>query len=487
MYLSGSNSTATTTLTFSASANAPGGASSLIVTGSVPGYPSRTAGFTLSTQVTTVTSTPTAVLNSGQSVQVPITLSANAPPITTCGVLLSGGTLDTNGSITGVTCSGSGSGSLNVTVTASAQTQHGTYVIALNGGAVQFHVAIADNVPGSPSGEYTVTAGQTATFTIDSPGPDDLYTEGTAVPLLNGGYVRWAYVYNVLPNSLTVTLSPPASVQAGGYTLDVNLCGCFFNTSERGGGNGDICEVVAPIEVEAAPAAVTVMTPSLGPVGASVGVSILGSGFGPNPTVTAPGITVTVVKSTSTEIDTTFAIPVGTKGGNVGVTVGGATGTLNFYVQIPTSLVRQTYPGTPPAGAPNGYGPLETPDGTAANGNVINAAGMVLLMNQCGVYRNLAYVLVDQADPPNVIQGLTLSLTEAFSQFSGTPPAPATQTTSYTLQNCPGGIGSNMCTADIIDIQYLGLSQTCLALNENQAFVQGFSVGIGPNQPANHL
>ena len=71
---------------------------------------------------------------------------------------------------------------------------------------MQFHVAIADNVPGSPSGEYTVTAGQTATFTIDSPGPDDLYAEGTAVPLLNGGYVRWAYVDSVLPNSLTVTL-----------------------------------------------------------------------------------------------------------------------------------------------------------------------------------------------------------------------------------------------------------------------------------------
>ena len=253
VYLSGSNSTATTTLTFSASANAPGGAFPITVTGSASGYNQQAAQFTLSTQVTTVTSTPTAVLNSGQSVQVPITLSANAPPITTCGVLLSGGTLDTNGSITGVTCSGSGSGSLNVTVTASAQAQHGTYVIALNGGAVQFHVAIADNVPGSPSGEYTVTAGQTATFTIDSPGPDDLYTEGTAVPLLNGGYVRWAYVDSVLPNSLTVTLSPPASVQAGGYTLDVNLCGCFFNTSERGGGNGDICEVVAPLEVEEPP------------------------------------------------------------------------------------------------------------------------------------------------------------------------------------------------------------------------------------------
>ncbi len=258
MYLSGSNSTATTTLTFSASANAPGGAFPITVTGSASGYNQQAAQFTLSTQVTTVTSTPTAVLNSGQSVQVPITLSANAPPITSCGILLSNGALDTNGSITGVTCSGSGSGSLNVTVTASAQAQHGTYVIALNGGAVQFHVAIADNVPGSPSGEYTVTAGQTATFTIDSPGPDDLYTEGTAVPLLNGGYVRWAYVDSVLPNSLTVTLSPPASVQPGGYTLDVNLCGCFFNTSERGGGNGDICEVVAPIEVEEPPPAPTV-------------------------------------------------------------------------------------------------------------------------------------------------------------------------------------------------------------------------------------
>jgi hypothetical protein len=242
--------TATSTLTLSGSASTPGGTSPLVVTGAL-GSVQHTAASSLGTQVTTVTSTPTAVLNGGQSVQVPITLSLNAPPISSCGVLLSDGAVDTTG-LTGVTCQPGGSG--YVTVTATAQTQHGTYVIALNGGAVQFHVAIADNSPGSPSGEYSVTAGQTATFTIDSPGPDDLYTDGTAVPYLNGGYVRWAYVDSVLPNSVTVTLSPPASVQPGNYTLDVNLCGCFFNTSERDGGGPDICEVVAPIEVDSPPA-----------------------------------------------------------------------------------------------------------------------------------------------------------------------------------------------------------------------------------------
>ena len=34
---------------------------------------------------------------------------------------------------------------------------------------MQFHVAIADNVPGSPSGEYTVTAGETATLRSTRP------------------------------------------------------------------------------------------------------------------------------------------------------------------------------------------------------------------------------------------------------------------------------------------------------------------------------
>ena len=246
------NGTNTASLTLTASNSVPGGSFPITVPGTA--YTgSHAAQFTLSTQVTTVTSVPTAVLNGGQSVQVPVTLSPNSPTIASCGVLLSNGTLDTNGSITGVTCEASGSGSLNVTVQATTHAQHGTYVLALNGGAVQFHVAIADDTPGSPSGEYTVTAGQTATFTIDSPVPDDLYTEGTAVPYLNGAYVGWVHV-DVVPSSLTVTVSPPSTFQPGDYTLDVNLCGCFFTTSERANGQGDICEVVAPIEVEQAAA-----------------------------------------------------------------------------------------------------------------------------------------------------------------------------------------------------------------------------------------
>ena len=38
----------------------------------------------------------------------------------------------------------------------------------------------------------------------------------------------------------------------------MNLCGCFFNTSERDGGGPNICEVVAPVEVEEAPAVLTI-------------------------------------------------------------------------------------------------------------------------------------------------------------------------------------------------------------------------------------
>jgi hypothetical protein len=144
--------------------------------------------------------------------------------------------------------------------------------------------------------------------------------------------------------------------------------------------------------------------------------------------------------------------------------------------------VRQTYPGNPPAGAPNGYGPLETPDGTAANGTVVNAWGQTMPKppNQCGVYRNLAYLLVDQEVPAQVIQGLNnVQLSEAFSNFSGSQSAPSPLTASFDLVNCPGGIGSNQCVADIDDIIYLGHTNTCLAANENQSFTQAFSVTIG--------
>lgn len=138
-------------------------------------------------------------------------------------------------------------------------------------------------------------------------------------------------------------------------------------------------------------------------------------------------------------------------------------------MQIPTRLIRAAYPGTAPAGTPNGYGPLVTP----TDGDIVNAAGQVMASHRCGVYRNLSYLIVDQQDPAKVIQGLSdVTIIETFSNFSGSSPAPSTLEVTVDLVNSPN--------ADIIDIMYLGhAAPTCLSTDEHQAFTQSFSVKIG--------
>ncbi len=229
-----------------------------------------------------------------------------------------------------------------------------------------------------------------------------------------------------------------------------------------------------------------------GPVGGSADVLINGEGFGTSPSVNASEITVSIISSKDTQIHARFTIPTNQPGGGTAVTVtsGGQTSAPNnsFFVQIPTTLVRTTYPsqanGGPPnaPGVPNGYGPLMTPDGTAANGQVVNAFGVVISTspNQCGVYRNLSYSIVDQQTPAQVIQGLKgVSVTETFSGFSGAGTVPDPLTEAFDLANCPGG--TQGCFADVVDNIYMGHSGTCLGTNENQSFTQAFSVKIGQN------
>ena len=309
---------------------------------------------------------------------------------------------------------------------------------------------------------------------VDAYGGDD-FPEGMFTgshPFTN---LAWAYASWVNDQQISVLVSPPPDTPPGDKEADVFFCGNFFAPSEWGW-EACIVEVDFAVAASEEPATVIGISPSLGPAGGSVTVFIAGTGFPSNPAVMAPGITVTVNNSNSSGIQATFAIPVGMKGGNVSVTVSGATGSANFYVQIPTTLVRQTYTGDPPAGAPGGYGPLETPVG----GAIVNAAGAVLAQPRCGVFRNVTYLLVDQADPPHVIQDLTVTLTESFSEFSGTPPQPDTLKVSVLLQNCPGGIGSDRCEADILDIQSMAPDNgTCLNVDQNQTFTQGFSVAVG--------
>jgi len=51
------------------------------------------------------------------------------------------------------------------------------------------------------------------------------------------------------------------------------------------------------------------------------------------------------------------------------------------------------------------------------NGNVLDIQGNILLPNECGVYRNVAYFLVDQNTPPQTIQG-NYTLVEHFTNYT---------------------------------------------------------------------
>jgi hypothetical protein len=129
----------------------------------------------------------------------------------------------------------------------------------------------------------------------------------------------------------------------------------------------------------------------------------------------------------------------------VNVTLNGQTSrTVNFYVQIPKTLVRSPDYGT------NGLGGVNV----LTNGSVIDIYGQTLATGQCGVYENIGYQLVDQNSPAQDIFG-NYTLHESFSNYSTTTnqqvPPPQdnpitlaqtilgdTQSFTKTAPSCPG-------------------------------------------------
>jgi hypothetical protein len=127
-------------------------------------------------------------------------------------------------------------------------------------------------------------------------------------------------------------------------------------------------------------------------------------------------------------------------------------------VQIPAKL---RFTNTPPR-APGGIGPVIT----VTNGDVLGTAGNVIKTNQCGVYRNMAYELVDQQNPAQPIT-VAYQITETFADYSGVDTVPASATFSISAGNIVG------------DTQYMGRNApTCLGLNDNESFTQHFSVTL---------
>jgi hypothetical protein len=205
------------------------------------------------------------------------------------------------------------------------------------------------------------------------------------------------------------------------------------------------------------------VSPDRALIGQPVDVTINGSGFGNNPTVSAgTGISVVINSVSGTQIRARFNIAANDQGGNHGVFVtnpaAGTSNIVNFLVQIPKMLVRADVPQ-----APNGIGALQTP----VNDVVRDLFGNVGLRGTrvCGVYRNYAFYLLDQSGQ-RILDPFTIS--EAFAQYHG-PFSPPTAD--------PSNIPAN---SVVPDNQFIGFPYPrCLAPSEEEDFLQGFSVQIG--------
>ncbi|MCP9495947.1 MAG: hypothetical protein MSG64_15980 [Pyrinomonadaceae bacterium MAG19_C2-C3] len=216
---------------------------------------------------------------------------------------------------------------------------------------------------------------------------------------------------------------------------------------------------------------VSSITPPRGLIGNTIQIAINGDGFGATPVVNVPangGITVSNVSAGSggTLVNATFAIAVDAVGGNkaISVTAGGKTSnSQNFFVQIPSRLVPFDV-----SGATNGVGPLQTPVNdviTALNGTVLFNGLQV-----CGVYRNYAFILVDQ-NGERILQPFTLG--EVFSNYQSPAgfPAPTFE---------PASIAAGEFVGDIQTLAFPGFQ--CLVPNDTQSFTQKFYVEVGQGQ-----
>ena len=181
-----------------------------------------------------------------------------------------------------------------------------------------------------------------------------------------------------------------------------------------------------------------------------------------------------IVSPTGTFTTTTSVVVRGLSAGQATLTATVAAGeggsqqvgqiSFNVYQPVPSKLVRESSP----CGPAGGIGPL-----TIVNdGNVVDCSGNVI-PNQCGVYRNYTFEVLDQ----NGSEFLTpYTITESFSSFSSTIPGdtlPAPRTSSNTNPN------------DFFDsdLQYVGFTTSpsrpmCLASDDHNSFTQTFTVTV---------
>lgn len=127
-------------------------------------------------------------------------------------------------------------------------------------------------------------------------------------------------------NSGVATVDPTGNSEAVGVG-DTSIQGCVERTIWFHWGGG-YCEPFTDLMCDAAPVEVVApridnITPGLGSIDASVGISIVGEGFGNSPTVNVGGggITANVQSSSDTSISVTLNISADATAGNHSITV----------------------------------------------------------------------------------------------------------------------------------------------------------------------
>ena len=334
---------------------------------------------------------------------------------------------------------------------------------------------IAHFYPAQRGSIFTQGEGQVAVKILGT----KLGTSGTLVP--SGPGVTYQYATFWSPSEIDAYFNTDPTAVTQNITVFVGADDSGNSFFQRTGDSQSQSQGTGRMTVAAVTPVINALLPVQAMVGTSTQVTIAGAGFGGGtPTVSVAGgiiVSNVSVNGTGSGITATFAIPIGDAGGNHAVTVtpAGSSSTsrvVQFYSQIPATLVRTTWPQNIPTGAPgaqDGYGQLTE----LTDGDVVNAAGSVLAEHRCGVFRNLAYSLVDQRSPSQIIQGPTnIMVTETFTDYTGLKTIPESLTQTTDLVNKP--------YADILDNMYVGRPVPgCLHANENETFNQHFSVSFG--------
>ena len=332
VYLSGGG-TAQSTLTLSSTASTPGGASPLVITGTLQATGAqRTAAFSLGTQVTTfqVTSVTGSAIadNTGQEVQVTQSVPAgNAPSYTTCD------TADPD-----VTCRviSASAGALTLGITASRSAARGNWLVRLNGGAATADLTIEDgpvvgelSVSGVSAIQLPVPEGGIDVEVSASDGTDytcvyDNYCDA-AVEVVDqwGQEVNWPVYFfqHFEDNGISVTLSPGLG-DAGTDNLIMGWCFPYRYAEVE---IETACEIgSAPLPAQGSPPPfVTGVTPAIIISGTSGTLTITGGGFtGATVTIGGTGVNRTdLPRITDSQIDLDYSADWGASPGQRTITI----------------------------------------------------------------------------------------------------------------------------------------------------------------------